>query len=75
MKILMTDDETLVVEHVFINLSKRKVTLVDNEGYEQDIDYKFDSEGSAGFTETIGMIQDQVESDQITYVFSEDLEK
>ena len=56
----MTDDETLVVEHVFINLSKRKVTLVDNEGYEQDIDYKFDPEGSAGFTETIGMIQDQV---------------
>ena len=51
------------------------MTLLDNEGYEQDIDYKFDAEGSAGFTETIGMIQDQVESDQITYVFSEDLEK
>ena len=68
--ILMTDDE-LLLEHIFINFSKRKVTLLDNEGYESEIDYKFDPEGAEGFAETVGMIQNQVDHDQVTYCFSE----
>lgn len=66
----MTEDN-IVLEHVFINFSRRKVTLLDEEGYESEINYKFDDEGSTGFSETISMIQNQVPTDQITYCFAE----
>ena len=55
----MTEDE-IVLEHVFINFSRRNVILLDEEGYESEINYKFDEEGSEGFSETISMIQNQV---------------
>jgi hypothetical protein len=41
------------LEHVWINVSKREIKLLDNEGYDETIRFKFDSEGSEGFAETL----------------------
>lgn len=58
------------LQHVFINFSKRKVTIVDDEGYERDVQWKWDQEGSEGFAETVEQIQHIVDSDLITYCFA-----
>ena len=44
--------------HVFVNFSKRKMTLVDDEGYENEVQWKMDMEGAAGFSETISEVQE-----------------
>ena len=57
--------------HVFVNFSKRTIKVVDDEGYDKTVNWKWDNEGSEGFSETISMIQNQVPHDQVTYCFSE----
>ena len=56
--------------HIFVNFSKRKMTLVDDEGYEKDVQWKFDDEGAEGFSETISEVQEIIDSDMITYCFA-----
>ncbi len=56
--------------HIFVNFSKRKMTLVDDEGYENEVQWKFDDEGSEGFSETIAEVQEIVDNDLITYCFA-----
>ena len=58
------------VEHIFINLSKRSIKLVDEEGYEEVVQWKWDNEGSEGFSETVATISELVDSDQVTYCFA-----
>jgi len=62
----MTD----ALNHIFVNFSKRKITLVDDEGYESDVKWHFNSTGAAGFAETVSDIQQIVDSDSITYCFA-----
>lgn len=56
--------------HVFVNFSKRKMTLVDDEGYENEVQWKMDMEGAAGFSETISEVQEIIDADLITYCFA-----
>ena len=56
--------------HVFVNFSKRKMTLVDDEGYENEVQWKMDMEGAAGFSETISELQEIIDNDLITYCFA-----
>jgi len=58
------------LSHIFVNFSKRKMTLVDEEGYEKDVQWKFDDEGAEGFSETIAEVQEIVDNDLITYCFA-----
>ena len=59
------------VEQIFINFSKRSVKILDNEGYDKTVNWKWDIEGAAGFAETVSDIQDAVDPDLITYCFAE----
>ena len=56
--------------HIFVNFSKRKITLVDDEGYENEVQWRFDKEGTEGFAETISEVQEIVDNDLITYCFA-----
>ena len=58
------------VEQIFINFSKRSIKIVDNEGYDKTVTWKWDDEGSEGFAETISGIQEVVDHDLITYTFA-----
>ena len=55
--------------HIFINFSKRKVTLVDDDGYEKCVQWKWDTEGAEGFADTVSDIQQIVDPNMITYCF------
>ena len=43
---------------------------MDEEGYEKEVQWKWDKEGSEGFAETVDNIQSAVDSDLITYCFA-----
>ena len=58
------------LEQIFINFSQRRVTLLDDEGYEKYVQWKWDSEGAEGFAETIADIQEITSPDLITYCFA-----
>ncbi|AHB80872.1 hypothetical protein S-MbCM100_022 [Synechococcus phage S-MbCM100] len=58
------------LSHVFVNFSKRKITLLDEEGYEKDVRWNFNSIGSEGFSETVSQIQEILDPDMITYCFA-----
>ena len=47
-----------VIDHIFVKFSTRQFTIVDEEGYEDVIKYKWDEEGAEGFHETITNIKD-----------------
>ena len=55
--------------HVFVNFSKRKLTIVDDEGYEKEVNWKWDMEGAEGFSETVAELPDILDEDMITYCF------
>ena len=55
-----------VLAHVFVNLSKRQVTLLDEEGYTQDVNFKFDSEGTEGFAEVIAILSENLKEETLT---------
>ena len=58
------------LSHIFVNFSKRKMTLVDDEGYEKDAQWRFDDEGAEGFSETISEVQEIIDNNMITYCFA-----
>ena len=43
---------------------------MDEEGYERDVRWNFNSIGSEGFSETVSEIQEILDSDMITYCFA-----
>ena len=57
-----------VVEHIFVTMSQRKVRILDEAGYEEIVKYKWDDEGSQGFSEPIAMFPATVPKDIITFL-------
>ena len=51
------------LEHVFINFSKRSVTIMSSEGEEQTVNWKWDEEGAEGFAETVSAIESATDSE------------
>lgn len=66
----MHKDE-LAIEHIFINFSRRSITILDTEGYEDTINWQWNKKGAEGFQETVSNIQNDTDSDIVTYCFSE----
>ena len=58
---------TMYLEHIWVNIPKRSVKILDTEGYEATVTWKFDSDGMEGFTETLQTFQD-LPNDLITYL-------
>lgn len=56
--------------HVFVNFSKRSIQILDDEGYEKEVEWKFDKEGSQGFIETVSELPEILDDDMITYCFA-----
>ena len=58
------------VEQIYINFSQRSVKIVDDEGAYKIVNWKWDEEGSEGFSETVTQISENVDSELITYTFA-----
>lgn len=62
----MSNDALL--QHCWIHVSQRRIVLQDDEGYQEEIQWKFDSEGSEGFSETIENIRAAVPEEDLCFV-------
>ena len=67
----MNDHESLHIEHIFVNFSRRSIKVLDSEGYEDTIEWQWTRKGSQGVIETVSNIQNEVDSDLVTYCFAE----
>lgn len=56
------------LEHIWVNIPTRTVKILDSEGYDEVINWKFDEEGSEGFAETLATFSENVPSEIITYL-------
>ena len=56
------------LEHIWVNVPKRSVKIMDEEGADETVVWKFDEEGAEGFTETIEHFRQIVPDDMITYL-------
>ena len=61
------NDTVTYLEHIWVNIPKRRVKILDTEGYEEKVTWKFDTEGMEGFMETLSTFQD-LPKDLITYL-------
>ena len=68
----MDKDLRPYLAQIFINFSNRSFKLVDDEGYEQNVTFKFDEEGAEGFADTVNSINadPHLDSDTVTYCFA-----
>ena len=57
------------LQHVFVNLSKRQVIMLDDEGYDETVCWKFDEEGAEGFSETLESFRALNQPDLFTYTY------
>tara|TARA_Y100000287_G_scaffold167062_1_gene150108 strand:- start:33 stop:224 length:192 start_codon:yes stop_codon:yes gene_type:complete len=60
--------ESTYLEHIWVNISTRTVKILDNEGVDEVINWKFDAEGAEGFQETIVEFNKNIPEDLITYL-------
>ncbi len=56
------------LEHIWVDISRRTVKIMDSEGVDEVVQWKFDEEGSEGFSETLTTFNENVPSELITYV-------
>jgi hypothetical protein len=57
------------LDHVFFHFTERRIVIVDNEGYDEEVKFRWDEEGAEGFAETVNSIVESVPSEQLTYCF------
>lgn len=59
------------LEHIYIDFSKRQVTIQSDQGQCKTVQWKWDREGSEGFSETVSAIESITDISMCTYCFSE----
>ncbi len=63
-------NDTFII-HVFINLSKRTITVLDTDGNDRLMEFPHNLEGAQDFTAACSEIADIVDTEMITYTFAE----
>ena len=63
----VTGDTETYLEHIWINVKKREVKIMDNEGYDEIVTWEFNEDGVDGIPETLHHFKRIVPEDIITY--------
>ena len=64
----ITGDNETYLEHIWVNVAKREVKIMDNEGYDEIVTWECSPDGGDGFTETLKHFREMVPEEQITYL-------
>tara|TARA_B100000287_G_scaffold431830_1_gene489858 strand:+ start:2966 stop:3154 length:189 start_codon:yes stop_codon:yes gene_type:complete len=52
------------LEYVWVDFTRRTITIMDDEGRQEKVRYKWDEEGALGFQSVVEMIQEDVPSER-----------
>ena len=58
------------IDHAYFYFAERKITVADDEGYDETVHFQFDEDGAEGFAQIVGFLQDRLPSDSLTYCFN-----
>ena len=61
-------DDDQYLEHIWVNIPKRTVKIMADDGWDEVVTWKFDDEGSEGFTETLSTFRELIPDEMITYL-------
>ena len=64
----ITGDTGTFLEHIWVDVAKRQVKIMDNEGYDEIVTWEFSENGVDGFSETLQHFKLLVPDDMITYL-------
>ena len=64
----ITGDTGTFLEHIWVDVAKRQVKIMDNEGYDELVTWEFSENGVDGVTETLQHFKRLVPDDMITYL-------
>jgi len=64
----MNDYEEEYLEHIWVDIPKRTVKIMADDGRDEKVQWKFDEEGSEGFTETLATFREYIPEEMITYL-------
>ena len=56
------------LEHIWVDFPRRNIKILDNEGYDEIVQYRWDKEGAEGFWETVSSFKENVPEEMTTYV-------
>tara|TARA_B100000575_G_scaffold260840_1_gene234084 strand:- start:8686 stop:8895 length:210 start_codon:yes stop_codon:yes gene_type:complete len=62
---LYTENE-IYLAHVFINIAKRQIKIVSEDGYDDTVTWKFDAEGAEGFADTTSAMIESLDEEMLT---------
>lgn len=62
----MSNDTYL--EHIWVSIPARNIKILDDQGYDEMIQYEFTEEGAEGFTETLASFKQNVPDEMVTFV-------
>tara|TARA_Y100000004_G_scaffold120549_2_gene135512 strand:+ start:444 stop:635 length:192 start_codon:yes stop_codon:yes gene_type:complete len=56
------------LEHIWVSIPARNIKILDDQGYDETIQYEFTKEGTEGFTETLASFKENVPDEMVTFV-------
>lgn len=62
-------DENRYVDHAYFYFSQRRIVVVDDEGYDEEVRFRFDEDGCEGFHDMVTMLQEGLPAESRTYCF------
>ena len=63
---MFEDLNEIYLAHVFVNIAKRQIKIISEDGYEDTDTWKFDAEGAEGFADTTTAMIESLDKEMLT---------
>ena len=63
---MFEDLNEIYLAHVFVNIAKRQIKIISEDGYEDTVTWKFDAEGAEGFADTTTAMIESLDKEILT---------
>lgn len=57
------------IDHAFIYFNQRRITVQDEEGYDETVQFEWTEDGAEGFQTVVDLLQERLPSESRTYCF------
>ena len=65
---MFEDLNQIYLAHVFVNIAKRQIKIISEDGYEDTVTWKFDAEGAEGFADTTTAMIESLDKEMLTVI-------
>ena len=63
---MFEDLNEIYLAHVFVNIAKRQIKIISEDGYEDTVTWNFDAEGAEGFADTTTAMIESLDKEMLT---------